>query len=408
MGKVRKRTNSLDSDPLFSNSSTTNSHETTSMESFLCHICTKRFDTKGRLKSVFAQKFEAKSRSWLASRHLRTHTKPFQCPTCQRGFALRLDLGRHIKSQHRVGNKQYRCSIELCMYTSNRKDNLSRHLRSRHSNDITGSKGKEELETNRMNEPSPRELRNSRLSTGSVPLRPGEEDMAASGMENSSPTEMMSSKLSIGLVPSQLDTHGSVEGLRSYSDYTNALAYHSPRIDTRSSTRLYSETDETEDPDIFDGSNSFTNSSGASVLSTSSSHSARTSRIRPTRKHVVEQAAAMKTSNDHASAPIPSNAPEPRPHPRELLVWHEWIQSIRLAASAFLKDLFGRIHTAVCRYLRADSFSLAVDFVLVTYGLLEPILDQNKIRLRWRCVCFPYSEPALTIGLISDHCIELW
>lgn len=66
------------------------------------------------------------------SKHLNTHTKPFRCGTCPKGFALRLDLGRHIRSQHRTGNEQYRCNVEHCVFTSSRKDNLRRHQTKAH------------------------------------------------------------------------------------------------------------------------------------------------------------------------------------------------------------------------------------------------------------------------------------
>ena len=70
------------------------------------------------------------------SRHLKTHTKPFHCETCKQGFALRSDLGRHIKSRHRAVNEQYRCHFENCAFKSNRKDNLKKHQRKVHSSEL--------------------------------------------------------------------------------------------------------------------------------------------------------------------------------------------------------------------------------------------------------------------------------
>ncbi|KAI4645521.1 uncharacterized protein J4E78_009434 [Alternaria triticimaculans] len=67
------------------------------------------------------------------SKHLKTHTKPHKCQTCTRGFASRLDLQRHIKSQHRAGNEKYRCLVERCAFISNRKDNLRRHQKKEHT-----------------------------------------------------------------------------------------------------------------------------------------------------------------------------------------------------------------------------------------------------------------------------------
>ncbi|RAR09718.1 metal ion binding [Stemphylium lycopersici] len=67
------------------------------------------------------------------SRHLKTHSKPYHCKSCPSGFALASDLARHAKSLHRVGNVQYRCHIEICQFTSNRKDNLKKHNKKYHA-----------------------------------------------------------------------------------------------------------------------------------------------------------------------------------------------------------------------------------------------------------------------------------
>lgn len=67
------------------------------------------------------------------SRHLKTHSKPYHCKSCPSGFALASDLVRHAKSLHRVGNVQYRCHIERCHFTSNRKDNLKKHNKKYHA-----------------------------------------------------------------------------------------------------------------------------------------------------------------------------------------------------------------------------------------------------------------------------------
>jgi len=61
------------------------------------------------------------------SRHLKTHSKPFRCTTCGKGFALRLDLSRHVKARHRIGYERYACSVALCKFTATRKDNLHQH-----------------------------------------------------------------------------------------------------------------------------------------------------------------------------------------------------------------------------------------------------------------------------------------
>ena len=64
---------------------------------------------------------------------MKTHTKPYNCQTCTRGFSSRLDLQRHVKSQHRVGNEKYRCLVERCVFKSDRKDNLRRHQKKKHN-----------------------------------------------------------------------------------------------------------------------------------------------------------------------------------------------------------------------------------------------------------------------------------
>ncbi|KAH6868114.1 ankyrin repeat-containing domain protein [Alternaria rosae] len=89
------------------------------IEKFACHLCSKQVDKRGKL-----------------NKHLKTHTKPYNCQTCTRGFASRLDLQRHIRSQHRAGNKQYRCHVEGCVFTSNRKDNLRRHQMRTHGSKV--------------------------------------------------------------------------------------------------------------------------------------------------------------------------------------------------------------------------------------------------------------------------------
>jgi ankyrin repeat protein len=54
------------------------------------------------------------------------------CEVCQRGFALRTDLDRHIKARHRVGSKLFFCLQLNCAFKTPRKDNLSKHIRKIH------------------------------------------------------------------------------------------------------------------------------------------------------------------------------------------------------------------------------------------------------------------------------------
>jgi ankyrin repeat protein len=51
---------------------------------------------------------------------------------CERGFALRSDLTRHVKTQHRLGNETYACHVHACTFTTIRKDSISPHLKRRH------------------------------------------------------------------------------------------------------------------------------------------------------------------------------------------------------------------------------------------------------------------------------------
>jgi ankyrin repeat protein len=66
------------------------------------------------------------------SRHLKTHSKPYQCRSCERGFALQTDLTRHAKARHRLGNARFACHIQSCTFTATRKDNLVQHKRIAH------------------------------------------------------------------------------------------------------------------------------------------------------------------------------------------------------------------------------------------------------------------------------------
>ncbi|KAF1850427.1 ankyrin [Cucurbitaria berberidis CBS 394.84] len=105
-------------------------------ELFKCDTCSKSFDTLGRF-----------------NQHKKTHSKPFGCEICHRGFALRLDLNRHVKARHRVGHEKYRCHIEHCQFRTIRKDHLSRHLSKIHGNP---SKTRKEASSLDINDPAPR------------------------------------------------------------------------------------------------------------------------------------------------------------------------------------------------------------------------------------------------------------
>ncbi|CAG5153612.1 uncharacterized protein ALTATR162_LOCUS3252 [Alternaria atra] len=131
-------------------------------DKLLCHLCSKQADTQGKL-----------------NRHLKTHTKPFRCETCQKGFALRLDLGRHVKARHRAGNEQYRCHVEECIFTSNRKDNLRRHQAKFHGAALLGSAVKKSGKT--TSSPQSSHLSSDKLGSSQLYSESNFMQVAASG-----------------------------------------------------------------------------------------------------------------------------------------------------------------------------------------------------------------------------------
>jgi len=67
-----------------------------------------------------------------SSQHLKTHSKPFKCEHCEKAFALRSDLARHVSTRHRVGQPEFRCTFKRCDTPFKRKDNLLQHMRDVH------------------------------------------------------------------------------------------------------------------------------------------------------------------------------------------------------------------------------------------------------------------------------------
>lgn len=92
------------------------------------------------------------------SQHLKTHSKPFRCDPCQRGFALRSDLDRHVKARHRLGHNIIYCP-HGCRFETKRKDNLIRHVRNKHEIAIQAKQNESQKETTEkeavLSEPSP-------------------------------------------------------------------------------------------------------------------------------------------------------------------------------------------------------------------------------------------------------------
>ena len=63
----------------------------------------------------------------MNSRHVKKHTKPYQCNKCARAFALHSDLDRHVRARHGVAVERHACSVDGCPFRATRKDNLRQH-----------------------------------------------------------------------------------------------------------------------------------------------------------------------------------------------------------------------------------------------------------------------------------------
>jgi ankyrin repeat protein len=83
--------------------------------------------------SASSVRFTPCSQNRRDSRHLKTHSKPYQCRSCERGFALQTDLTRHVKARHLLGNARFACHIQSCTFAATRKDNLVQHKRIVHN-----------------------------------------------------------------------------------------------------------------------------------------------------------------------------------------------------------------------------------------------------------------------------------
>ncbi|CAN9248391.1 unnamed protein product [Alternaria alternata] len=67
--------------------------------------------------------------------------------------------------------------------------------------------------------------------------------------------------------------------------------------------------------------------------------------------------------------------------------WHEWFRDVSQALSMSCSEVFALFLIATGFHLNLDTLLFTRDHLLVNMGLLEPALDQNKTRLRWRCKC---------------------
>ncbi|CAN9272694.1 unnamed protein product [Alternaria alternata] len=72
---------------------------------------------------------------------------------------------------------------------------------------------------------------------------------------------------------------------------------------------------------------------------------------------------------------------------KTMSTWHEWFRDVIQALSMSCSEVFALFLIATGFHLNLDTFLSTRDHLLVNMGLLEPALDQNKTRLRWRCKC---------------------
>jgi len=93
------------------------------VETFQCPECHESFSMKHQLNT-----------------HLKKHTLPFKCSDCDASFRYKKDLSRHCASKHQSEGSVAKlfCPYDGCKYGIElgqgftRKDNLNRHIKSRH------------------------------------------------------------------------------------------------------------------------------------------------------------------------------------------------------------------------------------------------------------------------------------
>ncbi|RYO23747.1 hypothetical protein AA0111_g8946 [Alternaria arborescens] len=72
---------------------------------------------------------------------------------------------------------------------------------------------------------------------------------------------------------------------------------------------------------------------------------------------------------------------------KTMSTWHEWFKDVSQALSMSYSEVFALFLIATGFHLDLGTLLFTIDHLLVNMGLLEPALDQNKTRLRWRCKC---------------------
>jgi hypothetical protein len=75
--------------------------------------------------------------------------------------------------------------------------------------------------------------------------------------------------------------------------------------------------------------------------------------------------------------------------PKVNLSWQRWLEDVKRSIISLFEQKDLRSVATSTLYLTLDAFFLATDGLLMSTGQLEPALMQNRVRLRWRCVCIP-------------------
>ena len=102
-----------------------------------CDYCSRTFDNvKSRKYAIIVlSKFLHWTLTDRASRHHKTHVRPYACKSCGRKFALKADQERHSISQHRSDMfPPFKCKWPGCIHwVFKRSDQLWRHWRLAHA-----------------------------------------------------------------------------------------------------------------------------------------------------------------------------------------------------------------------------------------------------------------------------------
>jgi hypothetical protein len=73
--------------------------------------------------------------------------------------------------------------------------------------------------------------------------------------------------------------------------------------------------------------------------------------------------------------------------PKIILSWQHWLEDVKQNIITLLEGTNLHSVATIALYLTLDAFFLATDDLFISTGRLEPALMQDRVRLRWRCVC---------------------